>query len=159
MWCAQRARKAVVQTKWFGLVGSRGADNGSTVWLKCLWCQWLCQKLRLADPKWRNAESPAGACHATKKRLFVHFLSCQWRSGWDERERRWVAPANLPPFYFFLWVKGEKSLRVSLDCCSPVWFHPAGGIEMCEPSEGPGSSFWAETKVTGRGGGTKTMKY
>lgn len=36
---SQPARQSVVQTKWFGLVGSRGADNGRTVWLKCLWCQ------------------------------------------------------------------------------------------------------------------------
>lgn len=36
---SQPARPSVVQTKWFGLVGSRGADNGRTVWLKCLWCQ------------------------------------------------------------------------------------------------------------------------
>lgn len=36
---SQPARQSVVQTKWFGLVGSRGADNGRSVWLKCLWCQ------------------------------------------------------------------------------------------------------------------------
>lgn len=67
---SQPARQSVVQTKWFGLAGSRGADNGRTVWLKCLWCQWLCQQLRLADPKWRSAESPAGACHGLNRGSF-----------------------------------------------------------------------------------------
>lgn len=58
MWCVQSARQAGRQwfrPKWFGLVGSCGADNGHTVWVKCLWCPWLCQQLRLADPKWWRA--------------------------------------------------------------------------------------------------------
>lgn len=71
---SQPARQSVVQTKWFGLAGSRGADNGRTVWLKCLWCQWLCQQLRLADPKWRSAESPAGACHGLNRGSFDPFF-------------------------------------------------------------------------------------
>lgn len=75
---SQPGWQSVVQTKWFGLVGSRGADNGRTVWLKCLWCQWLCQQLRLADPKWRSAESPAGACHGFKQGSFDPFFFFFW---------------------------------------------------------------------------------
>lgn len=75
---SQPARQSVVQTKWFGLAGSRGADNGSTVQLKCLWCQWLCQQPRVADPKWRRAECPAGACHGLNRPVLIHFF---WEGG------------------------------------------------------------------------------
>lgn len=71
---SQPARQSVVQTKWFGLAGSRRADNGSTVQLKCLWCQWLCQQPRVADPKWRRAECPAGACHGLNRPVLIHFF-------------------------------------------------------------------------------------
>lgn len=70
---SQPARQSVVQTKWFGLAGRRGADNGCTVWLKCLWCQWLCQQLRLADPKWRRSERPAGACQGLNRPVLSFF--------------------------------------------------------------------------------------
>lgn len=106
---SQPARQSVVQTKWFGLVGSCGADNGRTVWLKCLWCQWLCQQLRLADPKWRSAESPAGACHGLNRAVLILFGGgfSSWVHIRAGRFKMWgkqcsgSAPANLLAFYLF----------------------------------------------------------
>lgn len=96
MWCVKSVSQAVVGSESCSLVWSRRADNGRSVFLKCLWCQWLCQQLRLADPKWRRAERPTGARQGSNLAVFILLLGqnfpsrAKYQSGEFWRERRCI---------------------------------------------------------------------
>lgn len=162
---SQPGRQSVVQTKWFGLVGSRGADNGRSVWLKCLWCQWLCQQLRLADPKWRSAESPAGACHGLNRAVLIFFfLEAAFLRGfiWELGGFRSCGESSAALLRLICWhfvcfkeVKGARGkkgkesehvgeVQIESEGLSFVFFLlevqfgvPRGGVEMFKSSKSP----------------------